>query len=268
MPSFLFLFLFLPSLCMSNLELATDIGRGLLGEINRMRSVLEEKDEALDRMEHQQREKEHKVHALYHLLAHKTEKEQQQQKEIANLERAQQTMTLHVSELQQHLSQLRSEHTLLQHQSSRLQDELTLIKKGALPERGPPDGPMVAAGEPFGDEYCLLHTMKGEPLKKYVRNPLKAKFGSFHTRFFRLDPYTKTLYWTKGSSKLKSLTIQSFSILPSHHHSIPILCIRSLHHQMKILCQQPESFQKWSQVRPLDMNNLPSLSILSLSLSL
>ncbi|CAO3701500.1 unnamed protein product [Rhizopus stolonifer] len=120
----------------------------------------------------------------------------------------------------------------------------------------------------------LSHTMAGERLNKYVRHPVKAKFSNSHSRYFWLHPFTKTLYWSEnkpehGESKLKSMPIQSFSIIKSTHQ-IPIICIQSFNNQMKIHCSSLESFSKWSQsleclfMKPVynkTMNRLSQLSI-------
>ncbi|RCH82140.1 hypothetical protein CU098_006314, partial [Rhizopus stolonifer] len=120
----------------------------------------------------------------------------------------------------------------------------------------------------------LSHTMAGERLNKYVRHPVKAKFSNSHSRYFWLHPFTKTLYWSEnkpehGESKLKSMPIQSFSIIKSTHQ-IPIICIQSSNNQMKIHCSSLESFSKWSQsleclfMKPVynkTMNKLSQLSI-------
>ncbi|KAG1502678.1 hypothetical protein G6F46_001430 [Rhizopus delemar] len=109
----------------SDIELATEIGRGLLCEINRMRALLQEKNEA---MEAERSEYEQKMHELLGQLAHKREMEERYKEDIWNLETTKQNLTFQISQLKTTIQKLQAEHRAHQKQEIYMQNELEELK--------------------------------------------------------------------------------------------------------------------------------------------
>ncbi|KAG1220867.1 hypothetical protein G6F35_006398 [Rhizopus arrhizus] len=90
-----------------------------------MRTLLQEKDEA---MEAERSEYEQKMHELLGQLAHKREMEERYKEDIWNLETTKQNLTFQISQLKTTIQKLQAEHRAHQKQEIYMQNELEELK--------------------------------------------------------------------------------------------------------------------------------------------
>ncbi|KAG2227461.1 hypothetical protein INT45_007486, partial [Circinella minor] len=88
----------------NDMELAAEIGQGLLSEVRKMQSLLHQKEDTLMTLEHEKLEQEHQIDSLAKQLKQKTDREDQMNEEIWNLELAKQELMQHVQDLSRDLS--------------------------------------------------------------------------------------------------------------------------------------------------------------------
>ncbi|KAI7868699.1 meiotic cell cortex C-terminal pleckstrin homology-domain-containing protein [Spinellus fusiger] len=100
----------------TDIEFATEIGQGLLLEVRKMQTLLQEKEELLKASEAQLAENERSMEGLFQQLKQKEEIEERFKEETWNLELARQELTSSVTELQQHLGKSNNDQQkILQH---------------------------------------------------------------------------------------------------------------------------------------------------------
>ncbi|KAI7851884.1 meiotic cell cortex C-terminal pleckstrin homology-domain-containing protein [Circinella umbellata] len=88
----------------NDMELAAEIGQGLLSEVRKMQSLLHQKEDTLMTLEHEKLEQEHQIDSLTKQLKQKTDREDQMNEEIWNLELAKQELMQQVQDLSRDLS--------------------------------------------------------------------------------------------------------------------------------------------------------------------
>ncbi|OAD02557.1 hypothetical protein MUCCIDRAFT_144010, partial [Mucor lusitanicus CBS 277.49] len=77
----------------SDIELATEIGQGLLSEVRRMQSVLQERQETLIQLEHEKTDHQQRIVDLIKQLRFKNETEERLKEDIWNLELTKQDLS-------------------------------------------------------------------------------------------------------------------------------------------------------------------------------
>ncbi|CAO3611389.1 unnamed protein product [Cunninghamella blakesleeana] len=112
----------------TDIEFATEIGQGLLLEVRKMQTLLQEKEEQLRNLQIQKADLERAAEALTKLLRQKDEAEEQLKEETWNLELAKQELQMTVTELQQHLSKANTEQNKLHKQLSDVTSELEQVR--------------------------------------------------------------------------------------------------------------------------------------------
>ncbi|KAI9023675.1 meiotic cell cortex C-terminal pleckstrin homology-domain-containing protein [Phycomyces nitens] len=108
----------------TDIEFATEIGQGLLLEVRKMQSLLQEKEEQLRALEIQKADLERSTDLTTKQLRLREETEEKLKEEIWNLELAQQEITLTVTDLQQHLNRATTDQQRALQQVDALQTEL------------------------------------------------------------------------------------------------------------------------------------------------
>ncbi|KAI9304183.1 hypothetical protein BJ944DRAFT_182146, partial [Cunninghamella echinulata] len=112
----------------TDIEFATEIGQGLLLEVRKMQTLLQEKEEQLRTLQIQKADLERAAEALTKLLRQKDEAEEQLKEETWNLELAKQELTMTVTELQQNLNKANTEQNKLHKQLETVTSELEQVK--------------------------------------------------------------------------------------------------------------------------------------------
>ncbi|KAI7875378.1 hypothetical protein K492DRAFT_210965 [Lichtheimia hyalospora FSU 10163] len=93
-----------------DIEFATEIGQGLLLEVRKMQALLQQKEEQLSQIQIQKAEMERAAENLAKQLRQREEAEEHLKEETWNLELCKQELTSSVTELQQDLSRITSDH--------------------------------------------------------------------------------------------------------------------------------------------------------------
>ncbi|KAI8886519.1 hypothetical protein K501DRAFT_283729 [Backusella circina FSU 941] len=217
----------------SDIELATEIGQGLLSEIRRMQVMLQEREDALtsERMERKELSKQvlrYKKEIEENKTMHE-DREATYKKEINELKlKLQQEKhkndidALHISEKRVDPSEQSIEESIKDGSTTLNEDRSGHLEKTTTNESTDDEEedvrnassifyskewqrqnmlahPMVSINEDDFDQAdlpAIMHTMMGEWLYKYIRFKVVHGISDHrHRRFFWLHPYTKVLYW-------------------------------------------------------------------------
>lgn len=112
----------------SDIELATEIGQGLLSEVRRMQSVLQERQESLSSLEVEKTENQQRISELLQQLRYKAQVEERLNEAIWNLELTKQDLSHQIRQLSQSMARAQMEQLKRDRQSMLLQQELDSIK--------------------------------------------------------------------------------------------------------------------------------------------
>lgn len=112
----------------SDIELATEIGQGLLSEVRRMQSVLQERQESLSSLEVEKTENQQRISELLQQLRYKTQVEERLNEAIWNLELTKQDLSHQIRQLSQSMARAQMEQVKRDRQSMLLQQELDSLK--------------------------------------------------------------------------------------------------------------------------------------------
>ncbi|CAO3590592.1 unnamed protein product [Absidia cylindrospora] len=112
----------------TDIEFATEIGQGLLLEVRKMQTLLQEKEEQLRSLQIQKADLERAAEALTKQLRQKEETEERLKEETWNLELAKQELTMSVTQLQQNLNKANVEQSKLNRQLTTITSELEQVR--------------------------------------------------------------------------------------------------------------------------------------------
>ncbi|KAI8074823.1 hypothetical protein BC940DRAFT_343275 [Gongronella butleri] len=112
----------------NDIEFATEIGQGLLVEVRKMQTLLQEKEEQLRALQIQKADLERAAEALTKQLRQKEEAEERLKEETWNLELSKQELTMSVTELQQQLAKASNEQQKLDKQLMAVSVELEQVR--------------------------------------------------------------------------------------------------------------------------------------------
>ncbi|ORX57468.1 hypothetical protein DM01DRAFT_1227432 [Hesseltinella vesiculosa] len=112
----------------NDIEFATEIGQGLLVEVRKMQTMLQEKEEQLRALQIQKADLERAAEALTKQLRQKEEAEERLKEEAWNLELIKQELTISVTKLQQQLSKANVDQHKLDRQLMTVTGELEQVR--------------------------------------------------------------------------------------------------------------------------------------------
>ncbi|CAO3647964.1 unnamed protein product [Mucor hiemalis] len=112
----------------SDIELATEIGQGLLSEVRRMQSVLQERQDSLSSLEIEKTENQQRISDLLQQLRYKTQVEERLNEAIWNLELTKQDLSHQIRQLSQSMARSQMEQVKRDRRSMLLQQELDSLK--------------------------------------------------------------------------------------------------------------------------------------------
>lgn len=113
----------------TDIELATEIGQGLLSEVRRMQSLLSEKQTTLNKLTHEKQENQSRIHELVKQLRFKSESEEKLKQDLWDLELAKQELNHHVRQLSAAIQKAQFEQNKRDQQDSLVQKELQSLKQ-------------------------------------------------------------------------------------------------------------------------------------------
>lgn len=116
----------------SDIELATEIGQGLLSEVRRMQSILQERQDTLITLELERTDNQHRIDDLLKQLRYKNETEERLKEDIWNLELTKQDLSHQIRQLSQSIARTQMEQVRRERQSSLVNQELELLKASQL----------------------------------------------------------------------------------------------------------------------------------------
>lgn len=116
----------------SDIELATEIGQGLLSEVRRMQSILQERQDTLITLESERVDNQQRIDDLLKQLRYKNETEEKLKEDIWNLELTKQDLSHQIRQLSQSIARTQMEQVRRERQSSLVSQELELLKASQL----------------------------------------------------------------------------------------------------------------------------------------
>ncbi|GAN11403.1 hypothetical protein MAM1_0582d10965 [Mucor ambiguus] len=116
----------------SDIELATEIGQGLLSEVRRMQSILQERQETLIQLEHEKTDHQQRIADLVKQLRFKSETEERLKEDIWNLELTKQDLSHQIRQLSANIHKTHMEQVRRERQESLVHQELELLKAAQL----------------------------------------------------------------------------------------------------------------------------------------
>ncbi|KAI9357099.1 hypothetical protein BD770DRAFT_96537, partial [Pilaira anomala] len=116
----------------SDIELATEIGQGLLSEVRRMQSILQERQDSLISLETERADNQQRIDDLLKQLRYKSETEERLKEDIWNLEITKQDLSHQIRQLSQTIAKTQMEQVRRERQSSLVYQELELLKASQL----------------------------------------------------------------------------------------------------------------------------------------
>ncbi|GAA5815007.1 hypothetical protein MFLAVUS_008511 [Mucor flavus] len=116
----------------SDIELATEIGQGLLSEVRRMQSILQERQDSLLTLETERADNQQRIDDLLKQLRYKNETEERLKEDIWNLELTKQDLSHQIRQLSQTIAKTQLEQAKRERQSSLVHQELELLKAAQL----------------------------------------------------------------------------------------------------------------------------------------
>ncbi|KAI8057372.1 meiotic cell cortex C-terminal pleckstrin homology-domain-containing protein [Thamnidium elegans] len=116
----------------SDIELATEIGQGLLSEVRRMQSILQERQDSLLSLESERADNQQRIDDLLKQLRYKNETEERLKEDIWNLELTKQDLSHQIRQLSQTIAKTQLEQAKRERQSSLVHQELELLKAAQL----------------------------------------------------------------------------------------------------------------------------------------
>ncbi|KAI8351534.1 hypothetical protein BD560DRAFT_409238 [Blakeslea trispora] len=111
-----------------DIELATEIGQGLLSEIKRMQLILQQKEKRIDELEAERKAHHESMEDLTRQLRLKVETEEQLKEELHQSELAKQRLSHQIRQLSQSLSKTQMEQIRRERQETLIQQELKHLK--------------------------------------------------------------------------------------------------------------------------------------------
>ncbi|KAI8149923.1 meiotic cell cortex C-terminal pleckstrin homology-domain-containing protein [Fennellomyces sp. T-0311] len=112
----------------NDMELAAEIGQGLLSEVRKMHRLLHENRDSLMALELEKVEQQHQMDSLAKQLKQKCEREEKLNEEVWNLELAKQELLQQVQDMSQHLNKALAEQGRLARQGSLTSRELDQLR--------------------------------------------------------------------------------------------------------------------------------------------
>ncbi|KAL7314936.1 hypothetical protein PS15m_006451 [Mucor circinelloides] len=116
----------------SDIELATEIGQGLLSEVRRMQSILQERQETLIQLEHEKTDNQQRIADLVKQLRFKSETEERLKEDIWNLELTKQDLSHQIRQLSANIHKTHMEQVRRERQENLVHQELELLKAAQL----------------------------------------------------------------------------------------------------------------------------------------
>ncbi|KAK4509309.1 uncharacterized protein ATC70_007659 [Mucor velutinosus] len=116
----------------SDIELATEIGQGLLSEVRRMQSILQERQETLIHLEHERTDNQQRIADLVKQLRFKSETEERLKEDIWNLELTKQDLSHQIRQLSASIHKTHMEQVRRERQKNLALQELELLKAAQL----------------------------------------------------------------------------------------------------------------------------------------
>lgn len=116
----------------SDIELATEIGQGLLSEVRRMQSILQERQETLIQLEHEKADHQQRIADLIKQLRFKSETEERLKEDIWNLELTKQDLSHQIRQLSASIHKTHMEQVRRERQENLVHQELELLKAAQL----------------------------------------------------------------------------------------------------------------------------------------
>ncbi|KAI9491533.1 meiotic cell cortex C-terminal pleckstrin homology-domain-containing protein [Zychaea mexicana] len=116
----------------NDMELAAEIGQGLLSEVRKMQSLLHQNQDSLMALELEKVEQEHQMDTLAKQLKQKAQREEKLNEEIWNLELAKQELMQQVQDMSQDLAKALAEQHRLARQESLSSAELDQLRSAQL----------------------------------------------------------------------------------------------------------------------------------------
>jgi predicted nucleic acid-binding Zn-ribbon protein len=116
----------------SDIELAIEIGQGLLSEVRRMQSILQERQDSLILLEHEKQENQHRTDDLIKQLRFKNETEERLKEDIWNLELTKQDLSHQIRQLSQTISKSPMDQVRRERQKNLVHQELELMKTAQI----------------------------------------------------------------------------------------------------------------------------------------
>ncbi|CEP19065.1 hypothetical protein [Parasitella parasitica] len=116
----------------SDIELATEIGQGLLSEVRRMQSILQDRQETLIQLEHEKTDNHQRIADLIAQLRYKSETEERLKEDIWNLELTKQDLSHQIRQLSASIHKTRMEQVRRERQENLVHQELELLKTAQL----------------------------------------------------------------------------------------------------------------------------------------
>lgn len=113
----------------TDIELATEIGQGLLSEVRRMQTLLSERQTALNQLTNEKQENQSRIHELVKQLRYKSESEEKLKQDLWDLELAKQELNHHVKQLSATIQKAQLEQSKREQQDSLMQQELQTLKE-------------------------------------------------------------------------------------------------------------------------------------------
>jgi chromosome segregation ATPase len=113
----------------TDIELATEIGQGLLSEVRRMQTLLSERQSTLNQLTTEKQEHQSRIQHLVKQLRFKSETEEKLKQELWDLELAKQDLNSHVNQLSAAIQKAQLEQNKRDQQDSLVQQELQVLKQ-------------------------------------------------------------------------------------------------------------------------------------------
>ena len=196
----------------SDIELATEIGQGLLSEVRRMQSILQERQETLIQLEHKKADNQQRITDLIKQLRFKNETEEQLKEEIWNLELTKQDLSHQIRQLSASIHKTHIEQIRRERQENLVHQELELLKTAQLEWQET----MIKVQNDYETKLATLH----KSLLKLKREKDAVSLQLEQLQKKTAANLTKEETTTRLQRKSSEIELKALQVSLDHAHSV------------------------------------------------
>lgn len=196
----------------SDIELATEIGQGLLSEVRRMQSILQERQETLIQLEHEKADNQQRITDLIKQLRFKNETEERLKEDIWNLELTKQDLSHQIRQLSASIHKAHMEQVRRERQDNLVHQELELLKTAQLKWQET----MTKVQNDYETKLATLH--KSLLKLKKEKDAISLQLEQLQRK--TANNLTKEETTTKLQRKSSEKELQALQVSLAHAHSV------------------------------------------------